>query len=132
MQKLHYTDPLKAAYMEREFGVLFTDRRGEETIHIYRKLNMSKFSVTCEYLSGCSYGYEGYSYIHPDSLDIFKPKVGDLLVYHRPVSCGGGVYYYEKYIDINHKKRMNQDCVGEIIQRDSRLFFVPESEAARG
>jgi len=70
-KKLYYTNPLHAAIMAQEFGVKFKTPRGQ---NMYWD-GGSDFRTEKD----CGvYGGEEYI-INPDSYDIFKPIVGDLV-----------------------------------------------------
>jgi hypothetical protein len=84
MKKLFYTDPLKAVWMAREFGVEYI------TTHYSGKI---KWSNCCEFaydlMDFFNIGEDGHGgtennvlaryEVHPDSYEIFEPRVGDLV-----------------------------------------------------
>lgn len=167
MSKLFYSDPLKAAYMSREFGVEYMEECNGDiakvTVEVeqyewlnpggitspdqkYIQINV-KFSApmvtahsvdngktwTPEYFDKIWTQYKLYPkyYIHPDSLHIFDPKEGDVVVnpngYPYLVSGGDMAEFYENEISVDEAK----DWVNgnwKIIQRDNKAFFAPEVE----
>ena len=93
--KLYYNDVLKAAWMSQEFGVYFENditsfncyalSTGQETPHFFHvdtKREIYKLNI------------------HPRSLDIFKPQIGDLVI------VGGN---YEPVIDWIDKVMLEAD-----------------------
>ena len=125
MTKLYYDDPLAAAYMAREFGVEY------------------KSNYTKDWLSAQSYTSRGNFdwlyveyHIHPDSLDIFTPKEGDLVDWdvvngysynaerEKESAFMGG---YSKYpVGPNRSDAVIGEVVYKIIQRDGKQFFMPK------
>lgn len=147
MPKYYYTDPLKAAWMAREFGVKIyayinviggnNCRIGDVDCKIHKEIDEDpimylnpndcfKNPRTLPY-AGWQHAVDKW-YIHPDSLHILEPKVGDMCT-----NCDG-----EPAIVVPDSKlrRVGQiflrealEWVGkeaEIIQRDGKAFFMPE------
>lgn len=121
MSKLFYTDPLKAAWMAREFGVKFISHGGADLIYN----GGDDFSVI-----DCPRGhYVGeYYHVSPDSLPIFEPKVGDK-------DEDGYVYEEKKLAWLRKDGLYDNDPVygyrhtSEIAKRDNKPFFMPEVES---
>ena len=100
MTKYYYTDPLKAAYMAREFGVRFWN--GEHELH---------------HLPFVDAEAEGRNIIHPDSEHIFSPIEWDCML-----SDGGALFRFMSAPDGVKFK----EC--STIMRDNKHFFTPEAE----
>ncbi len=141
--KYYYTDPLKAAWMAKEFKLNF------QIPHLYKDedygmLNVMALQVdasddeTAHYIeaernNGDSFVFEGcdeedrYSgkyYIHPDYHDLLKPQAGDLLQ-----NGGGGIIEVMSDGTLFNVLGIYKDTDVEIIQRDGKAFFMPEVEA---
>jgi hypothetical protein len=152
MSKLYYTDPLKAAWMAREFGVEYThsNLKGHD-------------KYTYNYIPFFDYEYDSYPEcpkneaitdpcmlfeIDPDSLHIFEPKVGDVIKVNDPPNYFGELQVtitiksirdidangcYGPFVDfIYGDEEYNWFCPGEVdfetIYRDNKVFFMPEVE----
>lgn len=122
----YYIDPLKAAWMAREFGVEF----------FWELSRMDGLKLIDRYV------------VHPDSLHIFEPMEGDV-VFMTALGGGFGVGLYNVCLDgediyDNHiciSNIKSKDSVmesgdmwgslflGEIVQRNNKAFFMPETEA---
>lgn len=111
MTKLYYTDPLKAAWMAREFGV---------------KFEQDNFSQGRDWLCGSTlYHGDAPYFIHPDSLSIFEPMEGDL-VYCHPTDVYE-IWRDEKFEPtVVHKSFAD---LGDIVTRNGKAFFMPETKA---
>lgn len=141
-KKPHYTDPLKAAWMVREFGVkLGIKHNGKLVWDWIDVLNTPHPATTPEdILEDYPHELQDKYYIHPDSLDIFEPRVDDLVL------LGEDDAYFvtssNEWWDANKDK----DCLRysfvtekeaaiyidegdmNIIQRQGKAFFQPESD----
>lgn len=136
--KLYYTDMAAAYIMARDFKVQFTDYHG-----VYLFWSQVDNVIEC-WLDdiqpdGKPIGYVGIGfYIHPDSLPIFEPQVGDFLIavekYPEPFvvvddstshnytyECRGDIEDIKKFISSGRYKY-------KIIQRNGKHFFMPEVE----
>ena len=110
MTRLYYDDSLIAAIMARDFGVdvKVGGIYGVSTLHLINEWT------------------KGDGEIHPDSLSIFEPIVGDLvlekggalLVRRIDAEWYGYIYGNEQTIW----------CKPPIIQRDNKAFFTPLEE----
>jgi len=133
MTKLYYTDPLKAAYMAREFGVKLANNNTDKPVgmslfaHHSTLDNYTGGSVSCLGIDADLYEGEEI-YIHPDSNDIFEPQVGDLVLYcstMRPRIIGkvtDGGYYDTEGLPMERNKYQY------IIRRQHKQFFMPRAE----
>ena len=121
--KLYYTDPLASAYMAREFGVEFLkDGLCDEETQCYWKIHVNtKFYNNAVQLMLLD-KHKIRFIIHPDSLHIFEPMNGDLVVNY---TVDENLYY-------EWDSRSIFEDGEEIIQRNGKAFFMPESEAMRG
>lgn len=119
MKRYYYTDPLKAAWMAREFGV-------DYECGIWR--NFDDWP-------------KGNIYISNDSLPIFEPKVGDMDKSGRILKkvCLEEIYDnwtsdYDQSLGVVYYRDDEGDdrdmplSVVKIIQRDNKPFFIPEVE----
>lgn len=128
--RYYYDCPIKAAYMHKNFGVNFCDKTG---------LTVSA-NPSLWYMAERHYMAQSL-YIHPDSMGIFEPQVGDLVkatynkectFVHRIVSgveidhyLVGGFpdhYGYPDYIGDGERK------IFKIIQRKGIPFLWPDVE----
>ncbi len=130
MQKMYYDCPLRAAYMAKEFGVDFLcppDSPSQQDVeakgfcplmHLRRPV-----SVTYSFVHNDVGNAEGKYYIHPDSMEVFKPIEGDLCSYEAFDGAGELLPQYGAF----HREAW--DHVGlDIIQRDDKAFFWPKKE----
>ena len=136
--KLYYTCPIRAAYMSKEFGVkiqsTFCDTLRDED----QGETIVAQTVDCV--------LEAPYYVHPDSLPIFEPQVGDVLrlYFHTPEQddaagavmtgfyWGGGevITWFRNPGDgsIDRQVQKIDDHQWRIIQRQGNPFFWPETE----
>lgn len=129
--KLYYTDPLKAAYMAREFGIELLDYRCISYPEILTWENVIEEMIN-SYTGGVDLKYipEKY-YIHPDSYGIFDVKFGDLTDAKWEVSSGGeegATRYIQTIKEGRTTFEPQKPSPVEIIQRDGKAFFEPERE----
>jgi hypothetical protein len=115
-KRYFYSDPLAAAYMAREHGVNFiqdfsvsviVDAKFDDTLQIgYSGGTVSTKSDCPPYC------------IHPDSLPIFEPRKGDVMLQPsgRPFLSTG-------------RKVTTAVHGNQIIQRDNKPFFWPELDS---
>lgn len=126
MTKLYYTDPFSASYMAKEFLVRMLGDDGEEIL--WARIDNTIEWLVCDKQSDDNYpGYVGERfYIHPDSLHIFEPQVGDVVAW----KVNEGKPYEEEFINRAYKELIDYKIPTHIIQRDGKPFFMPESEEA--
>lgn len=96
-----YTNPLAAAWMAKHFGMRF----------FCDKFEPFEYEGTDDILQDM--GEDDKACIHPDSLHLLEPMVGDLVF-----NGGRGYYIKQGTCLLRHK----------VIQRDGKPFFWPESE----
>lgn len=107
-----YTDPIKAAWMAKKFGMEFLNENGDELWIV----NGGIFTKNLhKYFGICLVDYSGPYHIHPSSLALLEPMVGDL-VYDG--NTGYELLYNNSYLKTHKADR--------IILRDNRVFFAPE------
>lgn len=140
-----YTDPLAAAFMAREYGMLYTSSiwanvkvsPHDSMILAYDKERKIYPAIRADHA-------EFKLYIHSDSIEILKPMIRDLVTnthnqYNRDNRpCSGLVsviFNAGKSVYINTGERHNGKrdfCESvdslKIIQRNNIPFFWPESE----
>lgn len=134
MLKMYYTDQIAAAYMAREFGVKFEESISFLTAQGWqdqlRDLHPEKL-MDDDFAPSL-----GRYYIHPDSLPIFEPMVGDLVTAKNDFVQYVAFVEKEGLAKCNYHQPMvilKQDgqCpfkVTSIIQREGKPFFWPEVE----
>lgn len=126
----HYTDPLQAAFMARDYGVKFTSQMLFQRIRRGEILSVS----------------DGEKYIvAPESEHIFQPQVGDVVTFKTDDGClcvdaVEQVYFQgdESYPYVGNGDTVIQLCAShpdwihaadtKIIQRNGKAFFMPEEE----
>ena len=115
MTKLFYTDPLKAAFMAREYAVKFKDG--------------DSFQSAIEVANNASLHPNIGFYIHPDSLSIFEPKEYDIVTaeFEDKVAIGEMANYGQIFHIYGILMSSEYDSAS-IIQRDGKVFFMPERE----
>lgn len=124
--KYYYDDPIIAAYMAREFGVKYTHGRPIKDKHDVEDY-FSFFEYECDGYPECP----NKEYIRPtewinydisnDSLDVFKPQVGDL---YKWIGVGQVDIAIDRSIDYIRDRYSEI----EIIQRQGKHFFMPIKE----
>jgi len=110
MKKLYYTCPIEAAYMTKNFGIIFDDEYrifvNLESIGMYLDFDILKDDIK--------------HYIHPESLSIFEPQVGDLVRID--------IAPFHDFIIMNSYFLSTNCEIKEIIQRNGRAFIMPEAQ----
>jgi len=138
-RQYHYDCPLRAAYMAKEFGV----NLGIDEVRDPETNNLVDY--TLEIIDSDLHWKDCTKFtIHPDSLHIFEPRVGDLCkinvnddiaseVSHDFClwrdSEGGGCYSFPLKIHNKDGKLEFRDFVYRdliIVQRNNKPFFMPE------
>ena len=110
-----YRDPLAAAWMAKHFGMRFLHLKWNELDFQFLPIRKDADPDTSNL------------YIHPDSLPLLEPALGDLALHAVPHDDLGAVLEYGLYV---HKEAQAHLKIVQIIQRDSKPFHWPESEAA--
>jgi len=151
-----YTDPLAAAIMTKEFGVEFANSIRDIHEDCQRNLEMmwgkTIISGSLELQRGQI--YKKY-YIHPDSLPIFEPQVGDFVSTNcdrilkideyksadwynenfgiKEALAAGKIKepMRDEYILITEplsRIALHRESIDKIIQRQGKPFFTPQEE----
>lgn len=127
MKRYYYTCPLQAAYMAKEFGMIFFTPEDEEyNEEIYADGNVE-----------CAFEFDGVErlYIHPDSVHMLEPKTGDVIT---SLVTEYGYVVPSRIAEIQNGNLYSKSCDGRkwipyggksrIIQRNAKPFFWPEVE----
>ena len=133
MPKYYYTDPLKAAYMAREFGIKIY--QPEDAEYQEAKLSLSELlNEAANQESGFVPVYAPPYCVHPDCLEMLKPQVGDLIEYspHKTEYIAGhDRIHHEASMDgfislVDFNNYWGDEQLAPIIQRNGNAFFTPE------
>lgn len=113
MKKLYYNCVIEAAYMAKNFGVKFQSLQG----------NLNKcfdFDIDdCEKI--LNYCGDPHLSVHPDSLHIFEPKLGDFIETEMLNGGGGDMYHYH-FPDT----QLKADKSVKVILRNGKPFIYPQ------
>jgi len=109
--KLYYIDPMQAYYMNREFRVKYSETPDGA--------NELWWMIEDYYFYDDDETHFDKAYIHPDSLDIFKPMVGDVMIFDND-----DMPYVVRDYDTDKTW-----LTGRIIQRNNLPFFPPKEES---
>lgn len=138
--RYYYDDPLEAAWMCRNYGVMFVGQTGEP-VGLHKLLSFPHVS-------------EVRHYVHPNSSYLFTLTIGDLVQYmggsfaghcacildfrEYPYESADSLnmelipemeYYGFDYLDANHELPPQDQIKGfKIIQRAGKSFFTPKQE----
>lgn len=82
--KLYFTDPIKALYMMKEFGVIF-----EMIDYLDDNLKEESYGELLEYAESFKkeFADKNKIYVAKESESIFEPKEGDLSIYEDSLFC---------------------------------------------
>lgn len=134
MTKLYYTDPLKAAWMAREFGVEYTNfaennvRPQDMVLSIlYNGKIMQGLKTSTAWRDNTTGEIYGQTQrdkftIHPNSCRIFEPQEWDVGFN----ADGLLIQYYEGMWRYQNEPSLTP--LDEIISRNGKAFFTPEKE----
>ena len=115
-RRYFYTDPLAAAWMAKHFGMVFGSGSNKLT-------EPGDFTDTYENEYGCFPKNEAdRHYIHPDSLHLLEPQVGDLCSFLWWLMGSDKAAEHHKLYDGGHLAWQR------IIQRNGLAFHWPESD----
>ena len=133
MTRWFYSDPLAAAWMCGKFGMCIYTHGLNNGVHPKRWQDFEETlpSLAKDAIDGCEDRY----YIHPESLHLLDPQVGDLCLFtpHKY----GHIEETEKQKEIGGKQHEvvmldgfyeEASYFGAIIQRNGIAFMWPESE----
>ena len=126
MTQYYYRNPLAAAWMGSEFGMRFRNEKGLE-IRFCDTALPRKCPAEEANLMGLKgtfmdcwipcYDTKAF-YIHPASMQLLKPQVGDL------VTAGHGSFWHWRGDEIGHEG--NRIGIRQIHQRNGMPFHWPE------
>lgn len=135
--RYYYTDPLAAAWMAKQFGMKFTDAAGEPVSIQESYFRGTKSGAAWEAWindeSSTPYVALSQAYIHPDSLHLLEPQVGDVVAVKNVVGKGMSVGVVEdgcKTMTLDGEEGAGWNYSGDdpIIQRNGTAFHWPEVE----
>ena len=122
----YYDDAAKVIWMEREFGVKFTNAEGEIVIGVCER---NRVGVDIDIITP-----EGFlsdeAYIHEDSLPIFSPQDGDVVRDEGNVAIIAPDHHEYKHADLITLKELMKWDNYIIIQRNGKPFFTPMEKKA--
>ena len=129
MKRYFYTDPLAAAWMVKHFGMRFPCNSAKCKGREYSIGGLASYCAKRLVDQRCQERF----YIHPDSLTLLKPQIGDWVKFD-DVTAGiisdkdnkrkEVVVYFDGYCLVPKWSEL------EIIQRDEMAFMWPKSEEA--
>jgi hypothetical protein len=136
-KRYYYKDPLAAAWMAKHFAMeLYCVNDDNEMAEYDLDESEREYPFAHAMIDdGCTAETWGViineslgrrAYVHPDSLHILEPKLGDVL-YSR---VGGGVSV-EEMLSEERASQTGPHIIqrgGKVIQRNGKLFFWPESD----
>lgn len=115
--KYYYTDALASAWMAKHFGMKFVG---------YGRLDLKHEIPLAAHFAGGLLPDDAKFYIHPDSLHLLEPHIGDVCRTNKKLDTG-----FDDVILIEDKSELNvyNDVDGfRIIQRNGLSFMWPEHE----
>ena len=128
-KKYYYTCPIQALYMNKEFGVNFSEAHGANHADKFFQINETQL---CDFATKAIEDFRGIEqiYVAPESEHIFEPKEGDL-----GQMKAVGARFIVKYNE-SSKEWKEWHCGGyysdkngsDIIMRDGKQFFNPKEE----
>lgn len=126
MTKLYYTDPLKAAYMAREFGVEMCAAVKDELCGYIYSYNYGgdwlSIILDSKGIRDSAWAKPENFHVLPEFHHIFEPQQGDIDSFGAEYSRG--VWFYGDYEQVYD--------YAKIIMRNGKHFFMPEVEACDG
>lgn len=124
--RYYYDDPLKAAYMMREFG--FDYEGSEGSLEIYAEFYPSGEIAYLKY----RFEPHGHVDIKSNFYELLKPRVGDIIIDNdgQPRKLikvlDSKLYWYAGLDDQDYDCCYATDAT--IIQRDNKIWFAPKIE----
>lgn len=124
-----YTNPLAAAWMHTEFGIEF---RGIH--HIYANHFYPDDEISAQSLGDLIESYmldtisDSKVYLHPDSLRLLDPILGDVIQCKRSGEVESVNNDYPGDTPVDVAREMVRNGYFRIIQREGKPFFWPETE----
>lgn len=128
--KYFYTDPLAAAWQSKYFGMVFTDQDDAIIDCWMIGLHIDTHAVSTRLTAKKDRKY----YIHPDSLKLLEPRVGDMITHlglrsWRIDSMDDCAYFHPNMPNESIGRFTLKADKPEIIQRNGIAFMWPESES---
>jgi len=128
--KYYYKDALAAAWMADKYGMAFQSAsRGD-----YPYMGMEKgniYDVNPLHNMQESYRMNNlfveHYYIHPDSLSILEPQVGDLISINNGESAS--IVTHQEFLEQIESMKHQFSSPLKIIQRNNTVFMWPEKES---
>ena len=127
-ERYYFTCPIKAAYMNHEFGVITYIELSNKS-RIYDKYFIKDWNHRELELDAKDKYHCNKYYVAPESEHIFEPKKGDLGIERNlhtlePCFFGGTYWFYDNdYLEIKpHPQKV------DIIYRNGKNFFNPKEE----
>jgi hypothetical protein len=144
MTRWYYDDPLAAAWMAKHHAMTFsTEGIMDDKSATAWMCSVGPVSFLGDEATVKTSLHERNFYIHPDSLSLLKPQVGDLVAFSDekvvPVFDKGQLFYHRREIDPYHRLMvLNAHFASEpylsmkqhIIQRNGIAFHWPKREGA--
>jgi len=125
----YYSDPLEAAYMAKHHGMVFlSSSDGEIQFSLEEESAIPVLELITPMADNYGWVPTNRAYIHPDSLHLLEPKVGDLYLITEP-DDDAILHNVTVVLDNNLCEKWRNRPTGEIIRRDGKAFHWPKSEA---
>lgn len=117
-KRFFYTDPLAAAWQAKHHGMKCRVEDNDDAEYPWVDMR----TVDCYFVME-----EAAYYIHPDSLQLLKPQVGDLVITPGSDPAFIATERYQRFIS-----RFSSEEAYRIVERGGVVFMWPESEDAHG
>jgi hypothetical protein len=142
VKRYYYIDPLAAAWMSEHFGMRVMNKRRTVLRFSDGVWGSTRASTCVVQNNGFFMPHEGKLYIHPISVHLLEPSVGDLVqradrttelvrhvrTNHPALADGSGTALYYDNPHIKRGQPWIDKAFVTIIQRDGKAFHWPESE----
>ena len=114
--------PIQALYMNKEFGVNFSEAHGANHADKFFEINETQL---CDFATKAIEDFRGIEqiYVAPESEHIFEPKKGDEGRWDRRVGAHYANYNGEQWVSAGIEEKLP-----EIIYRNGKHFFNPKEE----
>lgn len=123
-----YSDPIMAAYMAIYHDMHFTDEDGNGGLIVWAWEDIG-FVLKDARVDDDPIGYPENLHVHPDSLHLLEPRVGDLILCSNYTGAKSVIKIGEH--GEPYGAAFEQAVIWHgIIRRDGKPFLWPESEAA--
>ena len=126
-KRYYFTCPIKALYMNKEFGVKFytTFKNDFFEKKLSFHLNFRDiYNALIQLLGACNASSSDYKiYVAPESEHIFEPKKGDEGRWARSIGAHYANYNGEQWVSAGIEEKLP-----DIIYRNGKHFFNPKEE----